>query len=96
MNGINFEKLHEFKVFREPTRSTRKESSAASDVYKRQTMAIPCVWALPCGLDHKKMPFGIQLIAPAGKDVQLSEIAKSLESVLMANKLTKRPVPEIK
>ena len=60
------------------------------------TMAIPCVWALPCGLDHKKMPFGIQLIAPAGKDVQLSEIAKSLESVLMVNKLTKRPVPEIK
>ena len=60
------------------------------------TMAIPCVWALPCGLDHKKMPFGIQLIAPAGKDVQLSEIAKSLESVLMANQLTKRPVPEIK
>ena len=60
------------------------------------TMAIPCVWALPCGLDHKEMPFGIQLIAPAGKDVQLSEIAKSLESVLMANKLTKRPIPEIK
>ena len=60
------------------------------------TMAIPCVWALPCGLDHKEMPFGIQLVAPAGKDVQLSEIAKSLESVLMANKLTKRPIPEIK
>lgn len=60
------------------------------------TMAIPCVWALPCGLDHKEMPFGIQLIAPAGKDVQLSEIAKSLESVLMVNQLTKRPVPEIK
>ena len=60
------------------------------------TMAIPCVWALPCGLDHKEMPFGIQLIAPAGKDVQLSEIAKSLESVLMANQLTKRPLPEIK
>ena len=60
------------------------------------TMAIPCVWALPCGLDHKKMPFGIQLIAPAGKDVQLSEIAKSIESVLMVNQLTKRPVPEIK
>ena len=60
------------------------------------TMAIPCVWALPCGLDHKKMPFGIQLIAPAGKDVQLSEIAKSLESVLMVNQLTKRPLPEIK
>jgi Asp-tRNA(Asn)/Glu-tRNA(Gln) amidotransferase A subunit family amidase len=60
------------------------------------TMAIPCVWALPCGLDHKNMPFGIQLIAPAGRDVQLSEIAKSLESILMINKLTIRPKPQIK
>ena len=60
------------------------------------TMAIPCVWALPCGLDHKKMPFGIQLIAPAGKDVELSEIAKSLETVLMVNQSTKRPIPSIK
>jgi hypothetical protein len=36
------------------------------------------------------------LIAPAGKDVQLSEIAKSLETVLMVNQSTKRPVPSIK
>ena len=60
------------------------------------TMAIPCVWALPCGLDHKEMPFGIQLIAPAGRDVQLSEIAKSLETILMTNEKTKRPIPLIK
>ena len=60
------------------------------------TMAIPCVWALPCGLDHKEMPFGIQLIAPAGRDVELSEIAKSLETVLMTNEKTKRPIPLIK
>ena len=59
------------------------------------TMAIPCVWALPCGLDHKNMPFGIQLIAPAGRDAQLSEIAKSLEIILMSNKETKRPIPNI-
>ena len=59
------------------------------------TMAIPCVWALPCGLDHQQMPFGIQLIAPAGKDVDLSEIAKSLESILIKNEATKRPVPQI-
>jgi Asp-tRNA(Asn)/Glu-tRNA(Gln) amidotransferase A subunit family amidase len=59
------------------------------------TMAIPCVWALPCGLDHKSMPFGIQLIAPAGRDAQLSEIAKSLEIILMSNEETKRPIPNI-
>ena len=59
------------------------------------TMAIPCVWALPCGLDHQQMPFGIQLIAPAGKDIDLSEIAKSLESILIKNEATKRPVPQI-
>ena len=60
------------------------------------TMAVPCAWALPCGLDHKEMPFGIQLIAPAGRDAQLSEIAKSLEGVLMNNAATRRPVPKIK
>ena len=59
------------------------------------TMAIPCAWALPCGLDHKSMPFGIQLIAPAGRDAQLSEIAKSLEIILMSNEETKRPIPNI-
>ena len=42
------------------------------------------------------MPFGIQLIAPAGRDVELSEIAKSLETILMTNEKTKRPVPVIK
>jgi len=59
------------------------------------TMAIPCVWALPCGLDHREMPFGIQLIKPAGNDIELSEIAKSLETILMKNQTTKRPIPNI-
>ena len=59
------------------------------------TMAVPCVWALPCGLDHKEMPFGIQLIAPAGNDLELSEIAKSLETVLTKNESTKRPLPKL-
>ena len=59
------------------------------------TMAIPCVWALPCGLDHREMPFGIQLIKPAGNDLELSEIAKSLETVLVKNETTKRPIPNL-
>mgnify|MGYP001232799984 CR=1 FL=1 len=59
------------------------------------TMALPCAWSLPCGLDHLNMPFGIQLIAPAGHDSKLSEIALALENILNANEETKRPLPKI-
>ena len=59
------------------------------------TMAIPCAWSLPCGLDHLNMPFGIQLIAPSGNDAKLSEIAIALENVLNFNNETKRPRPKI-
>ena len=59
------------------------------------TMALPCAWSLPCGLDHLNMPFGMQLIAPAGNDTKLSEIALTLENVLNSNNETKRPRPKI-
>ncbi len=59
------------------------------------TMAIPCAWALPCGYDHKKMPFGIQLIAPAGNDSKISEIALAVENILSSQEETKRPIPKI-
>ena len=59
------------------------------------TMALPCAWSLPCGLDHLNMPFGIQLIAPAGNDAKLSEIALALENILNSNNETKRPKPAI-
>jgi Asp-tRNA(Asn)/Glu-tRNA(Gln) amidotransferase A subunit family amidase len=41
------------------------------------------------------MPFGIQLIAPAGNDLELSEIAKSLETILVGNDATRRPLPKL-
>ena len=59
------------------------------------TMAIPCAWALPCGLDHKNLPFGIQLIAPAGNDAKLSEIALAIEDALSNYEETKRAIPDI-
>ncbi len=59
------------------------------------TMAIPCAWALPCGLDHKNLPFGIQLIAPAGNDAKLSEIALAIEDALSNHEETKRAIPDI-
>ena len=57
------------------------------------TMALPCAWSLPCGLDHLNTT--IQLIAPAGNDAKLSEIALALENVLNSNNETKRPKPAI-
>ena len=59
------------------------------------TMALPCAWSIPCGLDHLNLPFGIQLIAPAGFDSKLSEIACALENILNTNEKTKRPKPII-
>ncbi len=59
------------------------------------TMALPCAWSLPCGLDNLNMPFGIQLITPAGNDLKLSKIALAIENALQMSKKTKRPIPEI-
>jgi len=59
----------------------------------RPTMAMACGIVLPCGLDHQKMPFGIQLLAAPGKDRHLLEIAKAVEKSLAQNDETKRPVP---
>ena len=49
----------------------------------------------PCGLDHKNLPFGIQLIAPAGNDAKLSEIALAIEDALSNHEETKRAIPDI-
>jgi Asp-tRNA(Asn)/Glu-tRNA(Gln) amidotransferase A subunit family amidase len=57
------------------------------------TMALACVVALPCGVDHRGMPFGIQLIGPPGADARVLEAAHALESVLAANPETARPIP---
>ena len=37
---------------------------------------------IPCGLDHKGMPFGLQLVGPRYSDVVLTRIACALESRL--------------
>ena len=51
--------------------------------------------ALPCGVDHKGMPFGIQVIGPNGADARVLEVAHALEQVLAADKATARPVPDV-
>ena len=59
------------------------------------TTALACAVALPCGVDHLGMPFGIQVIGPNGSDARILEIAHALEQVLAHNKETARPVPNL-
>ncbi|MBU2531593.1 MAG: hypothetical protein KKB37_02545 [Alphaproteobacteria bacterium] len=59
------------------------------------TVALPVVVALPCGLDHNGMPFGIQVAGRNGSDAMVIEVAHALEQVLATNDETRRPVPDI-
>ena len=59
------------------------------------TMALACAAAIPCGLDHAGMPFGIQVIGPPGADARVLEVAHALEQVLAVNKETARPIPPL-
>jgi amidase len=57
------------------------------------TMALACAAALPSGVDHLGLPFGIQVIGPNGSDAAILHIAHALEQVLRQNEATSRPVP---
>jgi Asp-tRNA(Asn)/Glu-tRNA(Gln) amidotransferase A subunit family amidase len=46
--------------------------------------------SIPCGVDSRGLPFGLQLVAPRGKDVFLLQAALALEAVLEP-----RPVPDL-
>jgi Asp-tRNA(Asn)/Glu-tRNA(Gln) amidotransferase A subunit family amidase len=59
------------------------------------TMALCCAAAIPCGLDHAGMPFGLQVIGPNGADARVLEVAHALEQLLAADKETARPVPDL-
>jgi amidase len=58
------------------------------------TTALCCAAAIPCGLDHAGLPFGLQVIGPNGADARVLEVAHALEQVLAADPATARPVPE--
>lgn len=58
------------------------------------TVALPVVVALPCGVDHKGMPFGIQVAGPNGSDALVIEVAHALEQVLNMQPETRRAVPD--
>lgn len=47
--------------------------------------------SIPCGVDERGLPFGLQLVAPRGKEAFLLQAAMALEAVLEP-----RPVPDIR
>ena len=59
------------------------------------TVALSYGIALPCGVDHLGMPFGIQVLGPNGADAKVLQVALALEQALAANKETARPIPKL-
>jgi Asp-tRNA(Asn)/Glu-tRNA(Gln) amidotransferase A subunit family amidase len=59
------------------------------------TMALCCAAAIPCGLDHAGLPFGLQVIGPNGADALVLEAAHALEQVLARDPETARPLPDV-
>lgn len=59
------------------------------------TMATAAVCVIPAGLDHKGMPFGIQIVGPNGSDRFVIEVAECLERLLAMNPETARPLPDL-
>lgn len=58
------------------------------------TLATNPALSLPCGVDHKGMPFGLQLIGRFRGDFELLAAARSIESVCNASAQLRRPVPD--
>lgn len=58
------------------------------------TMALCCAAVVPCGLDSKGLPFGLQIFGPRGSDLQVLEVALALERAMAGSEMA-RPVPKI-
>jgi Asp-tRNA(Asn)/Glu-tRNA(Gln) amidotransferase A subunit family amidase len=54
----------------------------------------PCI-SIPCGVDALGIPFGLQLVAPRGRDLFLLRVAMALEDALGVDAATRRPRPDL-
>lgn len=59
------------------------------------TLATNPAISLPCGLDHQGMPFGLQVIAPFRKDLELLGCAAQIEKATLNNPQLQRPRPDL-
>ena len=51
--------------------------------------------SIPCGVDHKGMPFGLQVVGPFRADRALLGAAHALEQAFAAIPALRRPVPDL-
>ncbi len=58
------------------------------------TTALCCAAVVPCGLDHRGMPFGLQIFGPRGRDVRVLAVALALEQAMAGTDMA-RPVPKV-
>lgn len=59
------------------------------------TMAQGVVCALPCGQDAQGLPFGLQVVGPAGADRRVLEVALALEQAIAARPDWALPPPDL-
>ena len=59
------------------------------------TMVLACSCVIPCGVDHKGMPFGLQIIGPNGSDALVLAVAHALETYFADKPALMRPVPDL-
>lgn len=59
------------------------------------TMALPAACVIPCGVDDRGLPFGVQVVGPNGSDAKVLEVAYSLEQHLRQSPDTARPQPDL-
>lgn len=77
-------------------------NSAPMDTYMRWlaltyaiTMTTHPVAVIPCGVDHKGLPFGIQIVGRYQDDARLLQIAHSIEQAFAADRALARPLPDL-
>lgn len=59
------------------------------------TLATNPALSLPCGMDHKNMPFGLQVIGGFRRDAHLLACASSLERAFAVDPTLRRPRPDL-
>lgn len=59
------------------------------------TMTTHPVAVIPCGVDHKGLPFGIQIVGRYQDDARLLQIAHSIEQAFATDGELARPIPDL-
>ena len=62
--------------------------------YSITLLGHPCI-SIPCGVDDRGLPFGLQLVGRRNGDAELLRIAHSLEMILAGDPKTARPIPDL-